>query len=153
MVRKLLRWQYYCTTMLKQVATFVHACKPCQKYAPQIAWPFAELVSIPSAWSFAQWGIDLLGPLPWLIRQQKWIIVGINYFSKSVEAKALASTIEIQVIKFLKSQVISWYGVPHVLISDNGPQFVCIDLKCFLEELCIEHQWGMHGQMDRLRIQ
>lgn len=96
---------------------------------PRIGQPPIEWVSNPRVWSFMQLGIDLVGPLPRSTRQWKWIIVVIDYFSKWFEANTLAPTTEFQVIKFLKSRIILWYGVPHVLVSDNGPQFVGKDIK------------------------
>lgn len=145
MVRKTLRHGYYWPTMLKNASIFVQVCKPCQNYAPHINRPPVEFVSIPGAWPFAQWGIDLAGPVPRSTGQHKWIIVAIDYFSKSVEAKAFASITEFQVMKFLKSQVISQYGIPHVLLRNNGPQF------WFLEELPIARRFASvrHAQTNR----
>lgn len=81
------------------------------------------------AWPFAQWRVDILGSFPMSTDQSTHIIVVIDYFSKWINAKALASTIEFQVIKFLKDNIISRYSVPKILISDNGPQFVGSELK------------------------
>ena len=45
-------------------------------------------------WPFAQWGLDIISPLPIAIRQLKFLVVGIDYFTKLVKAKALATIIE-----------------------------------------------------------
>ena len=45
-------------------------------------------------WPFAQWELDIMGPFPIAMRQLKFLIVGIDYFIKWVEAKALATIIE-----------------------------------------------------------
>lgn len=66
--------------------------------------------------------IELEGPLSLSTGQREWVIVAINYFSNCVEAKALGSTTEFQVIKFLKQHIISRYRVPDILMSDIGPQ-------------------------------
>ena len=42
-------------------------------------------------WPFAQWGLDILGPFPIGTRHMKFLVVGIDYFSKWVEAEPLAS--------------------------------------------------------------
>lgn len=60
-----------------------------------------------------------------------YIIVTINYFSKWIEAKVLASIIEFQVIKFINSRIISIYGIPNILVSYNCPQFAGKEL-CWL---------------------
>lgn len=50
--------------------------------------------------------------------------------------------------KILKSRVISRYGILHMLVSDNEPQFAGKDPKWFLEELHIEHRFALmrHAQ-------
>ena len=35
-----------------------------------------------SPWPFAQWGIDIVGPLPTALAQKKLLLVAIDYFSK-----------------------------------------------------------------------
>ena len=46
-------------------------------------------MSIP--WPLAQWGLDIVGPFPIAIWQLKFLIVGIHYFTKWVEAEPLAT--------------------------------------------------------------
>ena len=38
-------------------------------------------------WPFAQWGLDIIGPFSIAIRQLKFLVVGIDYFTKWVELK------------------------------------------------------------------
>ena len=45
-------------------------------------------------WPFTQWGLDIMGPFLIGARQLKFLVVGINYFTKWVEAKALATITE-----------------------------------------------------------
>jgi len=45
-------------------------------------------------WSFAQWGLDIMGPFPIVMRQLKFLIVGIDYFTKWIKAEALATITE-----------------------------------------------------------
>ena len=45
-------------------------------------------------WSFAQWELDIMGPFPIAMRQLKFLIVGIDYFTKWVEVEVLATIIE-----------------------------------------------------------
>ena len=41
-------------------------------------------------WPFAQWELDIMAPFSITMRQLKFLTVGIDYFTKWVEAKALA---------------------------------------------------------------
>ena len=45
-------------------------------------------------WPFAQWGLDIMGPFPTALRQLKFLVVGIDYFIKWVEAEPLATITE-----------------------------------------------------------
>ena len=71
-------------------------------------------------WPFAQWGLDIMGPFLTTIRQLKFLVVGIDYFTKWVEAKALATITEKNVRSFIWRNIICRYRIPRVLVSDNG---------------------------------
>ena len=45
-------------------------------------------------WPFSQWGLDIMSPFPTAVRELKFLVVGINYFTKWVEAEALATITE-----------------------------------------------------------
>ena len=60
-----------------------------------------------------------MGPFPTAIRQLKFLVVGINYFTKWVEAKALATITEKNVQSFVWRNIICKYGITRVLVSDN----------------------------------
>ena len=45
-------------------------------------------------WPFAQRGLDIMGLFPIAIRQLKFLVVGMDYFTKWVEAEALATITE-----------------------------------------------------------
>ncbi|XP_072081081.1 uncharacterized protein [Arachis hypogaea] len=72
---------------------------------------------------FAQWGVDLLGPFPPGPGQVKYLIVAIDYFTKWVEAEPLASISAANCQKFMWKQVVTRFGIPEAVISDNGTQF------------------------------
>ena len=45
-------------------------------------------------WPFIQWGLDIIGPFSIAIRQLKFLVIGIDYFIKLVEAEPLATITE-----------------------------------------------------------
>ena len=57
-------------------------------------------------------------------------MVATDYFTKWVEAEALANIKDVDVKKFIWKNIITRFEVPRVLISDNGLQF---DNKSFQE--------------------
>ena len=52
-------------------------------------------------WPFTQWGLDIIGPFPTTIRQLKFLVVGIDYLTKWVEVKDLATITEKNVRSFI----------------------------------------------------
>ena len=90
-------------------------------------------------WPFAQWGLDIMGPFPTALRQLKFLVVGIDYFTKWVEVKALATITEKNIRNFLWRNIICKYGIPRVLVSNNGKQFDNSAFRDFCSELGIKN--------------
>ncbi|XP_028125309.1 uncharacterized protein LOC114322227 [Camellia sinensis] len=97
-----------------------------------------ELLPLTSHWPFALWGLDIVGPLPIAPGNRKFFIVATDNFSKWVEAEPLATIKEKDVKKFVWQNVITRFGIPKALISDNGTQFDGKPFRGFCEELKIE---------------
>lgn len=68
--------------MQKDAEAYVKKCEQCQKFAPLIHQPAADLNPVSSPWSFAQWGMDLVGQLPQATGQRKYLLVVTDYFTK-----------------------------------------------------------------------
>ena len=74
--------------------------------------------------------MDLVGPLPPLQGGNKFAVVAIEYFTRWIEAKPLATITLETVKKFFWQNIICRFGVPRTLTVDNGKQF---DLDKFKE--------------------
>ena len=59
------------------------------------------LNAVTNHWSFAQWGNDIVGPLPTDVAKKKLLIVAIDYSSKWVEVGAYANIKDKDVTKFV----------------------------------------------------
>nr|XP_043611701.1 uncharacterized protein LOC122583350 [Erigeron canadensis] len=53
----------------------------------------------------------------------KFLVVAVDYFTKWIEAKPLVTISGKQMEKFVWEQVVTRFGIPQVIISDNGKQF------------------------------
>ena len=105
-------------------------CEQCQKNAPLIHQPAGHLNPISSPWPFAQWRLDIIGPFPRATGGRKFVLVAVDYFTKWAEAEALANIRDVEVKKFVWKNIITRFGVPNTIISDNGLQF---DSRAFRE--------------------
>jgi len=100
--------------------------------------PLEELRSIYSPWPFHTWGIDILGPFPLAIRQMKYLIVAIEYFTKWIEAEPVAQITAHKVQHFVWKNIVCRFGIPRRLISDNGTQFASQQLRNLCTEIGIK---------------
>ena len=87
--------------MRSDAADYVQKCDRCQRQAPVLRSPAQDLISITSPCPFAQWGIDIVGPLPTALAQKKLLLVATNYFSKWIEVKAFSSIKDKDVTRFI----------------------------------------------------
>ena len=91
---------------------------------------------------FAQWGLDIMGPFPMALRQLKFLVIGIDYFTKWVDAEALATITEKNIHSFVWRNIICRYGIPRELVSDNGKQFDSSAFRDFCSELGIKNHYS-----------
>ena len=80
--------------MQKYAHMYVKAYDKCQRFGNLIRQPTKELTPITAPGPFIQWRLDIMGPFPTMIRQLKFLVVGIDYHTKWVEAEALATITE-----------------------------------------------------------
>ena len=76
---------------------------------------------------FNKVGVDLLGPFPATINQNKYIIVTIDYLTKWAETGALPDGTAEEAAQFFVKNVVLRHGTPQTLITDRG--------KCLIAEL------------------
>ena len=84
---------------------------------------------------------DIIGPIPQGKRQVKFLLVAIDYFTKWVEAKALATIIEVKVQNFMWKNIVYRFGIPRTIISDNGRQVDSQGFTDFCSRLGIKNQF------------
>src|SRR6266542_4028829 len=70
-----------------------------------------------------QWGIDIVGPLTEISRENKYIVVAIDYFTKYPEARALTNTNTKSVANFIYEDIICRHGCSRKIILDRGTYF------------------------------
>jgi len=64
-----------------------------------------------------------MGSFPITVRQLKFLIVGIDYFTKWVEVEALATITEKNMRIFVWKNTVCRFGIPRVLVSNNRKKF------------------------------
>jgi hypothetical protein len=82
-----------------------------------------------------RWGLDLLGPLPPAQGNLKYVVVVVEYFSKWIEAKPLATITSVTVQKFFWQNIVCRFGVSKAITVDNRTQFDAEAFKEFCEQI------------------
>jgi hypothetical protein len=85
--------------------------------------PAVELIPIPLAWPFTQWGLDMVETL-----HKSWpgghvyLLVAVDRFTKWIEAKPVTTADATKVVNFTKG-IVFWFGVPNSIVTDNDSNF------------------------------
>ncbi|XP_022889029.1 uncharacterized protein LOC111404455 [Olea europaea var. sylvestris] len=117
-------------------------CDKCQCLSPFINTPPRELNPVIAPWTFAKWGVDLIGHMPIGKGGVKFTIVVVDYFTKWVEAEPLAKIAEQKMTNFLWKSVIYRFGIPHSIVTNNEKQFDNARLLDFCEEFSIKKHFS-----------
>jgi transposase InsO family protein len=73
---------------------------------------------------FQQWGLDFIGEIhPSSSAQHKWILTTIDYFTKWIEAIPTRQATDAVIIQFIESNILSRFGCPQKIITDNASSF------------------------------
>ena len=72
----------------------------------------------------------------------KFLVVGIDYFTKWVEAEPLAKITQQNVKNFFWKNIVCKFGVPRVLVSNNGRQFDNTPFRDFCEQFGIKNHYS-----------
>ena len=122
---KVLQAGYWWPTLHKDAWNHCRACDRCQKSDSLAKAGKAALQPLQPIAPFMRWGIDFIGPVKPLGRftGARYILVATDYATKWVEAKVLCTNTATVTAKFLYENIITRFGCPLELISDQGSHF------------------------------
>ncbi|XP_038981148.1 uncharacterized protein LOC120110398 [Phoenix dactylifera] len=138
-VAKVLQCGFYWPTMFKDAHEFCRTCDPCQRVGSLTHRQMMPLQPITAIEIFDIWGIDFMGPFPPFFGYE-YILVGVEYVSKWVEAVACKTNDHKPVLKFLKENIFSRFGMPKVIISDGGKHFCNKPFETLLKKYGVTHK-------------
>ena len=131
LVAKALRAGFYWLTAMQDAEDLVKKCTGCQEFSNKPHAPASELKTIPLAWPFAQWGLDMVGPLKKSSPGgHTHLLVAVDKFTKWIEAAPITSSTASSAVNFIRS-IIFRFGVPNGIITDNGSNFTAEEFKDF----------------------
>ncbi|VFQ68722.1 unnamed protein product [Cuscuta campestris] len=130
---------YYWPTIVQDCERYVQKCRTCQVFYKYPGRPATYYHPVSNVIPFARFGVDIIGAFPIAQGGKKFVIVAIDYFTKWIEVEALANITTQQCKKFIWKNIITRFGAPMNLITDNGPQFRNPRFTEYLEGFGIKH--------------
>ncbi|RVX16583.1 Retrovirus-related Pol polyprotein from transposon 17.6 [Vitis vinifera] len=118
---------------------YVQGCDRCQRLGKLTCRNMMPLNPILIVDIFDVWGIDFMGPFP-MSFGHSYILVGVDYVSKWVEAIPCRSNDHKVVLKFLKDHIFARFGVPKAIISDGGTHFCNKPFETLLAKYGVKHK-------------
>lgn len=132
--------KYFWPTMVKDVTAYVNNCEKCKciKYPTVASRPLmGKFKEADKPWEMIS--MDYIGPLPRSKMGNTMLYVVTDFLSKYSILKPMKTGKTTPLIRFLEEDVFLVYGVPRVIISDNGPQFISNDFKNLLKQYNVTH--------------
>eukprot|EP00253_Pinus_taeda_P004005 PITA_04005 len=121
---KILRAGFYWPSLFTDSKKFVMSCHKCQIFEGKKKLLPLPLKPISIEKPFQQWGLDFIGEIhPSSSGQHRWILKATDYFTKCIEAIPCRQANESIIIQFLETNILSRFGCPEKIITDNAATF------------------------------
>ncbi|KAH0819470.1 hypothetical protein GEV33_003321 [Tenebrio molitor] len=132
--------RYYWPGMFREAAQYVRKCPSCQRYKTPQQQPPGKMYPTPNRQPWETVSTDLVGPLPRSSRGNCYVVVMQDRFTKWVQCRAVRKATARAVTQALYEEVITRFGCPVTVISDNGTQYSGTTFHTLLQELGITHR-------------
>lgn len=114
---------YFWPKMKADIVDYVKSCQICQKRDRKKGeTALNPIKKFPKP--FYQVGMDVMGPLPMTLSGKRYIVIAVDHFTKWVEIRALESNDAQSIASFFYEDVICRHGVPEILTTDQGTEFI-----------------------------
>ena len=113
--------RYYWPTRAKDVNLYCVTCSSCQMVGP--LKPSVSQMAIVHLQPLDMMGFDFVGRFPESPRGNKYIIIGVDYFSRYLFGKAVPDSQGKSAVALL-TEVVNYFGWPRAVYTDNGAHFV-----------------------------
>ena len=118
-----IRQAYYWPGLQNDVRSYIGGCEKCAKRKNPIPTRVAPMQVVRSGYPMERIAMDILGELPVTENGNKYILVISDYFTKWTESFAMPNMEARTCAKILVQEVVSRFGVPTKIHSDQGRQF------------------------------
>ena len=136
---KALESGFYWPSLFKEAHQMCRVCDRFQRLRKLSRLHMMPLNPILVVELFDVWGIDFMGPFP-TSYGHSYILVGVDYVSKWVEVIPCKTNDYRVVLKFLKANIFSKFGVPKAIISDGCSHFCNKSFENLMAKYGVKHK-------------
>ena len=122
LVAKVFHHGFYWPTTLEDAESLVLKCEGCQCFSKRNHHPASALRTIPIAWPFAVWGLNLVDPFKTTRGGMTHLLVVVDKFTKWIEAWPIKKLDGPTALRFIKDIAVR-YGMPNSIITNKGTNF------------------------------
>lgn len=133
--------RYYWPGMFRDIRRYVQKCNSCQRHKVSQQRPAGEMLTRIPEEPWATICADFVGPLPRTKHGCTMLLVFFDKFSKWNELIPLRKATSESLVKAFRERIIARYGVPKVIITDNGTQFTSRIFRKCLKDYGVSQQF------------
>jgi transposase InsO family protein len=139
--QNILRVDLWWPTLHKDAKEYYKACDICQRVGKSSRRDEMPLAPQLTLQAFEKWAIDFVGPInpPRKCTRARYIITATEYLTRWVEAREVKECSETTVARFIFDDIITRFGCPKILMSDQGTHFINNIIKSLTLEFEVHH--------------
>lgn len=134
--------RYYWPGAAKDVENYVKSCEICKV----VKHPNSKRKGLMGKFKeatqpFQMISLDLMGPLPRSTKQNAWLLVVTDWFTKMPMLFPLRQATATKIVSLVENNIFLLFGVPEIVIADNGKQFTGREFTNLINKYAIKKMW------------
>lgn len=134
--------RYYWPGIGKDVEKYVKNCVICKQIKHKNTKPFGLMGKFKDAKRpFQMISLDLMGPLPRSSKQNSFLLVILDWFTKFPMLFPLKKATASKIADILEKNWFLLFGVPEIVVVDNGQQFAGKTFRSLMDKYGVSKLW------------
>lgn len=137
--------KFYWPKLKSDVTQYIRKCHVCAVHSGEHKGPRGYMTPQPRA--TRPWEIistDLMGPFPKSSHGNQYILVVMDLFSKFALTFPLRTATAASLVKEIEESVFLVFGVPRLIICDNGPQYIAVQFSNLMKEYGVKIRYNAY---------
>jgi len=134
-----LKQRYHWTNMKEDVQAYIHNCMGCQrKKLVRVKGRQPMMLTDTPGSAFDKVALDIMGPLPVTSQGNRYVLTVQDLLTKYLIAVPLANATSMDIADGLRKYLISYFGSPRTILTDQGANFTSSLMKALARKFRIK---------------